>query len=74
MSKIRYLKEEYSLDEAQDDLRHDALTLMGFNIAGNFKRCNKRSMTQKDVDNVVRVLYDVLIHENDLKNEWNQTS
>ena len=74
MSKINYIKPFYKPDDAQDDLHHDAITLMGINMTSNFKKYNKASMSKKYVDNLVKLFYNVLITENDLENEWDQTS
>jgi len=74
MNNIQHIKPFYAPPEVQDDLREDGLTLMGINISGNFKHYNKRPMTKKEIDNIIQILYNVLINENNLSSEWDQTS
>lgn len=78
MSKIRHIKPFYAPRSAQNDLLSDGLIILGMNITGNFMHYNNRYMTRKEIDNIIKMLYDSLINVNKLKHEsridWNQTS
>ena len=68
-----YIKPEYKLPEAQEDLRHDAVVLMSMNMSSNFRRFNKRCMTREEIENKLDLFRKVMYSENEIE-EWNQTS
>lgn len=74
MSNIQHIKPFYVPFEAQKHLLSDGMVILGMNITSNFRKYNHRYMTQKEIDNVVKMLYDSLINANELDHEWNQTS
>ena len=70
---VNYIKKDYALPEAQDDLRNDAIILFGMNISNNYRRFNKTSIKKEEIDVLVDLFRKIMYNENENK-EWDQTS
>jgi len=73
MSNVTYIKPDYRLKEAQEELRHDAIILLSMNMTNNYKRHHGRGMTREEIEKKLDLFRKAMYSDNRIE-EWNQTS